>query len=260
MFRFFLLYCPSLIESGRFYGAVPPLYGVKIKGKFRYFTEKLDFVRYVQNSFASNHKLCTLKGDKFTTNESVDLLFKNMEYVEELDVISNTYAIDPFLLEKCLMNCNVDFSTFKKVIEKDYRFLKVRKDNKNIILEGLVGSDYHTIIFNEKLLKSCESLLKYINNSPNYFVMDDKVISLYTLMKEFDSAAPSGITRYKGIGEMDPDQLKESALHPDSNRTLLRYTVEDIKAEIELVRYMESNKQEFIEMLKAGNISKRDVM
>ena len=43
-----LMYCLPIITSGRFYSLVPPLYGITVKSKKLYFTEKLDFVKYIE--------------------------------------------------------------------------------------------------------------------------------------------------------------------------------------------------------------------
>lgn len=257
LLRFFIIYCPDLIIQGRIFGAVPPLYGIKIKGKYRYFTEKLDYVRHVQSIFSSSNNLCNINGSKLTNNEAIGLLFANMEYAYDLEMISNTYAINPYLLEKCLVNRGLEYKNFKKVIEKEYRFLTVEQVKGITIVKGLFDSKYQTAIFNDKLVKSCTNIINYIDKSPTSFLMNNEAVSLYELMKAFESSAPSGITRYKGIGEMNPDQLGESALHPDSDRTLLRYTIEDVKAEIEAIRYIESNKSELLKDLK---VSKMDVM
>lgn len=57
---------------------------------------------------------------------------------------------------------------------------------------------------------------------------------------------------------MNPDQLAESTMHPDSPyRTLLRYTLESAKEEVEMIRYIESNRQELI---KDVHVTRLDLM
>jgi DNA gyrase/topoisomerase IV subunit B len=81
--------------------------------------------------------------------------------------------------------------------------------------------------------------------------------SLYGLMSEFNKSRPARLTRYKGLGEMNPDQLRDSTLSRD-NRTLIRYTVKDIEAEIQDIRSIESDKSVLLKGLKL--IDKSDIM
>ena len=45
---------------------------------------------------------------------------------------------------------------------------------------------------------------------------------------------------------MDPPELGISALHPEFNRTLIRYTTNDIIKEIEEIRRIDSDKSELL--------------
>ena len=45
-------------------------------------------------------------------------------------------------------------------------------------------------------------------------------------MAEFDSSSKVTLSRYKWLGEMNPEQLWETTMNPD-NRTLLQVSIED---------------------------------
>lgn len=254
--KFILMYCRPIITYGRLYSLIPPLYGIRNGKKFKYFTEKMDFTKYVQSAFSTQNHLTDINGKPLSNSAITELLFRNMDYVHELESVSSTFAIDPLLLEICIASGDLDYKKFKKLLEKTFRFIKVSQNKNTILINGLVGNKYQTVAFNDKLTTECDHLKNFINSSPKHFIMNNQVVSLYQLMKEFERFIPSGLVRYKGLGEMNEDQLAESALHPDSNRTLMRYTIDDVKAEIDAIRAIESDKSILLKDIK---VTKEDI-
>jgi DNA gyrase/topoisomerase IV subunit B len=75
-------------------------------------------------------------------------------------------------------------------------------------------------------------------------------------MSKFDAMIPSGLVRYKGLGEQNPKELAVSALHPSGDRTLIRYTMESAKDEIETLRRIDSS---MASLLRDVRITKADI-
>lgn len=244
LLKFFLLYMQPLITAGRLYATVPPLYGAKINGKIKYFTDRTEYNKYLQKEFFKIHKLELANKTKLTESDVIKLLDRNTNYIRDIDAVANSFAIDVKLLEKILVlysnKVAFDSKEFKKIIESQYPFLKVTKTG----IEGLVDSKYQTIYFSETLIDACKYVLGYIAKSPNEFLVDGNVVSLYGLMEEFNKVSPPSVTRYKGLGEMNGDQLFNSTLDPSDkgNRVLIRYTLEDIKYELDKMKDIEDDK------------------
>ena len=244
LLNFFLLYMRPLITEGRLYATVPPLYGGKIKGKMRYFTDKEEFNGYLQKEFSKIHKISNIDGSKMRESDVVSLLNYNSNYVRDITSVADSFAVDVRLLEYILTlqskGIALDSKQFKKAIESKYRFLGVTKNG----IEGLVGNTFQTLFFSDTWLNACQYLYKYFNNRPVEFIIDDQPLSLYDVMIEFDKLSPTSITRYKGLGEMNGDELFNSTLDPaeNSGRTLIKYSLEDIEYELSKIREMEDDK------------------
>lgn len=145
----------------------------------------------------------------------------------------------------------------KKELQKSYRFVNIVENNGIIRIEGLVNSKYQYVFINDKFISACIPLITMIkNNTDIFYQVDGENVSLYSLMCKFDAMIPSGLTRYKGLGEQNPAQLGESALHPDGDRTLIRYTLESAKEEIETLRRIDSS---MASLLREVKITKADI-
>ena len=262
LLRFFILYMPQLIEAGRVYKTVPPLYGVKLgKNSYVYLKDRMEYVKYIQKDFSKKHTVARATDkNKLTPRELSKILYVNIDYKYEVDKIAKRYAINPVLLESILVlkYNKVSDKKLMATIKKHFRFIKdTRVEKGTIIIEGLVNSRYQTVFVNDNLLNDCAEIFELIRkNEDMAYKLDNNVVSLYELMDIFDKSAPASIQRYKGLGEMDGKRLFDSTLDPE-DRTLVQYTIENAKEEIEAIRYYESNK---IELLKDTKVTRFDVM
>jgi DNA gyrase/topoisomerase IV subunit B len=246
LLRFFLLYHPQLIEAGKVYKTVPPLFGVSVsKNKTAYFTERLDIVRYIQKEFVKNNQVLNVDGSSIPNKDLSVLLARNIDYTNEIDKIANTYAVDPLILEMVLVaDMNKKSPAFlRKQIKSKYRFVTLEEKGGNMLIEGAVNGElYDTLYVTPELINECAEIIKILDeNTDLYYKLNGEDVSLYTLMNTFENTSPKSIQRYKGLGEMDYKKLAESTIHPEGQRTLIQYTLQDAQEEIEAVRVYESN-------------------
>ena len=252
LLKMFLVYYRPLVEAGRVYAAVPPLYSIPLKnGDRQYFTNKSDFVQYVYKTFSKSNIVKGSNGKKLSDEKVIDLLTDNINYVSDMDVLSKNHAIDPNLLEFIYSRILLDekLNRIQKEAKKIYPYLDVKQDNGKMVLDGLVNNGVETVIFHESMLRDCkDSIAHYvINSDPNGYYLNDRKVSLFELMQEFNEYIPPRLTRYKGLGEMLASELAISTLHPDFNRTLIRYTTNDIEKEIQQIRETDSNMKSLLE-------------
>lgn len=251
---------PQLIEAGKVYRAVPPLYSIPKDKKIVYFTEQVDIVRYIQKYFSQIHTVARIGGDKLSNKDLTVLFMNNVDYVYEMDRIAKTYALTPELLEMVLMNYynKKSVAALKKQIKSSYRFMDVVKKNGVDVVEGTIDKSYK-LFMTERFIDDCSEVLNIIKKNESLtYMMDNKEASLYEIMSTYKSCEPSHLQRYKGLGEMDVDEISESTMDPFGNRTLIRYTLQDAKEEIEAIRQYESGLANILDLV--GTVNRQDLM
>lgn len=252
LLNLFAIYMRPMIEDGRVYKAVPPLYGVKSGNKMKYFTNKAEQVKYVQNLFANGNQV-SINKENLTNSKLFELLYKNSEYVSELEILSSNHKVPPIIMESILIGKinNIPIKkTFKHLKDKYFRFLELNSFNGYDVITGLAGNEFIEVILTENLFEGSQSVIDILNsNEYYYYELNDNKVSLYELMRTYKDYEPTSLQRYKGLGEMEAYQLCDSTLNPD-NRTLIQYTNEDIMSNIDEMRRLTDNKSDLIKDIK----------
>lgn len=249
LMKFFLTYMPDLITSGKIFLAIPPLYGMPTKsGKIRYFTTMIEYINFVKSSFIKSNTISYGDGRHIAQTDLSKILYDNANYVDEMNKIA--YAINPDFLEFILLHRNLDSQTLVKVLKQEYRFLESITETGNTrIIKALVNQKIQTVFLGPRFIQQCAKVIAYIDKGYQKFLVNGNLTGLYGLMNEFNKFKPSRIFRYKGLGEMNPEQLAESTLYPSATRRLMVYTVNELNSDIEEIRYLESNKQELLKSI-----------
>lgn len=260
--RMFVMYFPQMITAGMVYKAVPPLYATKEGKKNKFFTEQIDITKYIQKVFLSKNTFCDLNKKPVESKNITIFFLRNVEYIYFLEKSADTYSINYNFLELVLFsyvqNKGFDFKKLKKLITSHYRFMDVYNENGTIVIRGTIEMS-NLIICDERFVNDCRNIIDIIKeNDSFYYLINGKKMSIYDIMKLYDASTPSNIQRFKGLGEMDEDELAESTLYPGSDRTLIRYTIDDLKETLNIIREYESNTKKILEDI--GIVTRDDLL
>lgn len=255
---------PQIIQAGKLYRAVPPLYSIPKKGGKNagdiYFTQNIDFINYLQKEFTKINSIRDINGNNIPTKELLYFFTLNQDYVWYLESAAKTCAVDPEILELALFNYHnkTSMTALRKDIKSHYRFMDVVKENNTIIVQGTT-TEANKLFMNDYTIKLSSEVLKILEkNKSFYYNFNGKIASIYAIMRAFENTQPNHLQRYKGLGEMDAEQIAISTLRPDSDRMLIRYTIEDIKNEIAAIDKYNDN---FTQLFKfVGEVSRRDLL
>jgi len=249
----------KLIESGYIYVAQPPLYRMK-KGKQEwYVTDEKDYEKYIlENGIGKNTLRIGSNGSKYSGARLIDLLEKLLRYNSHYRLALRR-GIPGIFLDKIIENnafCNCHFEDRDKAFpqvenslgdmglqveevglmeesdnEHKRYMMKIQGtlDGNSVLFElssdTLVSIDFHRL---NQLSRSLKAL-----REPPFFIVDSdrediKLDSHEALIEYAFKEGRRGLTvqRYKGLGEMNPDQLWATTMDPEI-RTLLRITLED---------------------------------
>ena len=251
---------PELIENGYIYIAQPPLYKYK-KGKSeRYLKDDKSLGNFiVSNSVSGTH--VSVNGQELEEEDVIKLINKFNSYnnnlysydnhfdtmllkaiVEESGIREETLK-DKEALEKEVQKISEHFRKLENETLKKYNFSIVEDKEHNCFQ---VNVEVQTTARNKRfrlnshflgspdfndLLNGYEGVQKY-QGSEFLFEREKTGKRTFHTLKDFsefimqDGKQGAYIQRYKGLGEMNPEQLWETTMNPE-NRTLLQVKIED---------------------------------
>ena len=82
---------PQLIQAGKVYKGVPPLYSIPIGKREEYFTSNIDFVRYIQKLFVKNNDFKHLNKSSVTPKEATVFFMRNEDYVYYFNMYKSNF-------------------------------------------------------------------------------------------------------------------------------------------------------------------------
>ena len=231
LLTFFFRFLRPIIEGGYLYIAQPPLFRYKKAKKEIYFKDENQMNLYlIENGINS----LDIKG---FGKEDLMELFKNVSiYRITLRELNRRYSlvdIIKYLIENpelCKLNKNELFEKIKvKIVDFNYNILSYFIDETSIKLyvqnkEGLEEVIIDDELFNSPYFIEAKKTYEKINEW-DISILKEDILDLLTKI-ENEAKKGSYIQRYKGLGEMNPEQLWETTMTPE-NRRLVKVNVED---------------------------------
>jgi DNA gyrase subunit B len=260
LLTFFFRQMPELIENGHLYIAQPPLYRIK-KGKSEfYLNDDKAFEGFILNAGTDGAELSGTKG-KLSGHELEQLLRSISEAARILEVYERN-GLNPQLVGALAEQAGFDKDTLRDRAELENcaeaslkLHLKKHPDDSAAKAEVLPDEESNgfAVVFtttgsagrqstrvDSGLVTADEfSELKMLigksvtlGSGPYQLKVGKETLSLDSLFDVREKINEKGragltITRFKGLGEMNPEQLWETTLDPKA-RTLLQVQVEDV--------------------------------
>ncbi|MEA1918274.1 MAG: DNA topoisomerase (ATP-hydrolyzing) subunit B [Campylobacterota bacterium] len=233
LLTFFFRYMKTIVENGYLYLAQPPLYRYKKGKKEIYFKDDR-----IMNDFLIEHGVEVLEIDSIGKNDLVSFFKMVDHYKTSLDALERRYALID-LIRHFVENPDIIGLKSEALFDEVKNFLNDR--GNNILSQHVNDQEIHLFVQTddgmEELRINDELFSTPHFTEANYVyrkIMDwdldiegDLLDHLETI-KEYTKKG-SYIQRYKGLGEMNPEQLWETTMTPE-NRVLLRINIEDAES------------------------------
>jgi len=261
LLTFFFRQMPELIERGYLYIAQPPLFRIKKGKKASYVADEPALAEYLLSCGIDGLKVSSKKSNgPLGGQRLLQIARRAMQFEDILSKLSNR-GLDQNILSALALEGTVDKNTLK-----DQKLLKGLLDSlrqhasfyfeyippANVELDEdaehncyclrctsggdgrakKMSIDFELMISPDMMaLKKIASSLKGAGEPPFIIEDQDKKIEAPTLSEVLRYILERGrkgqeIQRYKGLGEMNPDQLWETTMEPE-NRHMLQVKIED---------------------------------
>ena len=255
LLTFFYRQMKELIEKGYVYIAQPPLYKVKVGKQERYFKDDQERAQYMLTQALVNASLTT-KGDGARTIEGKSLEQLATGYLQcEAIATRLSKTIDEGALGALRRGVKLDLSNEEAAAASAHLLkdamatsgngvdVRTKYDDKREQHQLIIQRSYHgntrTSSLDEEFLQSDDyqslerlsQVLRLAVSPGTVVARDDKKQTIGDfseaikwLLEEVDRTAT--VQRYKGLGEMNPEQLWETTMDPQSRR-LLKVQIDD---------------------------------
>ncbi len=300
LLTFFYRQMPQLIDKGYLYIAQPPLYKVRKGKKIRYLQDDATLSEHLIDLGTDNIRLGMKQGSTQLSGEPLRNLLKDVARFRLL-LENIGHRMDPLVVEALVTATDLrvedlaDRAKVESAIEALEKHVRAERsgelaatieqdeehDRHRVIVETEYGGsrrltrvDFDFLSAgNIAELRQIHAGIHALGEPPFVLTVLDKdgkpsgevseVPDIEALWAEIDARARRGLhlQRYKGLGEMNPDELWETTMDPET-RTLLQVRIEDALEAEELFSVLMGDQVEprraFIES-NALNVTNLDI-
>ena len=251
LLTFFYREMEALITNGHLYIAQPPLLRVGYGKQKTYIRDESSFQRFLLERATKDRKVLVEKsGKEFGGDDLLDLLEKMIAYFDVLHSLQKR-GYDPDLMKILLrlsseQQLQADRASMTRLQEEfkkenfevgdlqeneEYRTFEIQvRAKENGWGWVTVGRQLFNMVAFRRALEKRQQLLD-LDEPPYKVVEGEKETPLNSkrgLLEYLRQQGEKGLSiqRYKGLGEMNPEQLWETTMSPEK-RTLLQVTVQD---------------------------------
>lgn len=282
---FFYIYMRPIIEQGKLYKVFSPLYRIDDKDH-PFVVTKYQIVEIYHKKIIKNFKI-KRKGDKdfMSKSEFYDFLNDTYDYRNNLiRAAKESGNIYKFFIEIVISNLVTlgvvrsfdDYDNIEKTFS-DQKFIKtimnnIQKEFKEVtvdsdgVFRGVINSKRVVIKVGNRFFKKTADLIPIYAKYGDKLIVKEKDTEREMSIGEFiDNCmklVPRIITRFKGLGEFNGKQLKETTLDIN-NRYSVQYTVEDVEKELGIFEITHGNSKKNLAdrkaLMKSFKISRDDL-
>lgn len=256
LLTFFFKEMRGLIENGNLYIARPPLFKIKRGKEELYISDEENLQKSLIKYGVVDAIFKTALGNQLKEEELLNTLNKITEVIEIYSKVPDRY--DKKVLEQIAISGCLDVNKFlgsKEKTKDAINYISKRinisrpdydrgwkgeysNDNGFVFRRELRGLE-DSIVIDNNLLES--QLIKNLNSNyselfqmfemPSELILKNETLKVYSPSQLFNTIQNLGkkglsLQRYKGLGEMNPDQLWETTLDP-KNRSLIQVKIDD---------------------------------
>ncbi len=249
LLTFFFRQMRHLIDSGFLYIAQPPLYKVRRGSKDTYLKDDAALEAYLLHGMLEDSYIKRTNGEKIEGEALFDFLKRCIRIHQLLTVLSKRMPL--YLLEAAALanifagegtaasRAEAWVNSITRYFPKENDWQCTANDDGSFTLQRMVRGVEEKYALEASLQHSREAkeLAEAMLFMHSYFeealvfVRKEQEITVSSPVKLFDAVMKQArkglyIQRFKGLGEMNPEQLWETTLNPETRR-LLKVTVED---------------------------------